>query len=182
MEDKGYRVCNLKLMIFITNLKISIKRFFGYYNKPKIKKLTLEDIFNIEDSNDLLVELHTYLYEKKLEGIKLNTIETDILALMTFVMETSSGGYSGFVYHSGNLYHETLKALKKINCINELESLTTLLDFFPNKKVPKDSNKRDELLTEEFEIACSNLDNTFNRDMIIDLTYQYLLINKSKIN
>ena len=163
----------------LNNFKVRVRRFLGI--KPKMaKELTIEEIFQIEDENDLLVELSMYLNNKVDSGQKLNTVEKDILVLMTYVMEREMNGLNGFIYSGGHLYHEAIKVLTKIGAKADVNTLTKLLEYFPKNKVPKDSMKREEVLSEELEITASKLDNKFNRDRIIKLTYKYLMTNKSK--
>ena len=168
-----------KFLIDVNNFKVSLKKKLGIKPK-KVKELSIEEIFQIEDDNDLLVEISMYLNNKLDSGQKLNTLEIDILALMTYVMETDMGGLNGFIYSGGHLYHEAINALTKIGAKSDVNTLTKLLEYFPKNKVPKDPMKREEVLSEELEIAASKLDNKFNRDRLIKLTYKYLINNKSK--
>lgn len=178
----GYRVKNAKLIFGIHNIKIKIQKILGI--KSKYKPMSLEQINRIEDSNDRVVELSDYLYNKSEYGINmnnLNEIEQDILATMTFYMETSVGGYNGFIYHGGNLYHEAIQSLEKMGFTEEGNALKDLLKYFPNKTVPKELTKRDNFLTEELEEACVPYNKVFEPNKIIEGIIQYYLANKDKI-
>ena len=169
-----------KFLIDVNNFKVSFKKKLGIKPK-KAKELTIEEIFQIEDENDLLVELSMYLNNKVDSGQKLNTLEKDILSSMTYVMEREINGLNGFIYSGGHLYHEAINALTKIGAKADVNTLTKLLEYFPKNKVPKDPMKREEVLSEELEIAASKLDSKFNRDRLIKLTYKYLITNKNKV-
>jgi hypothetical protein len=95
----------------------------------------------------------------------LNEEKKTFLFIEDFESEVNNGGFSQFFFNSsGDFSHETLGALKTIHADEVASLLEKAIAEFPNAKVPKDRNEREEIMEkieDKAETAWENLDTIF---------------------
>lgn len=160
------------------------KKLWDFLFRKKKQVEGSNKISILNSPNSRLVRTGLYLgnkceYGKKIEV--LNEVETNLFVLVMFSNEVCSGGYYGFIYHAGHLYHESITALEVINHENEVNHLKELLNFIPNALVPKDFHQREVLLTEALEVRCQELELLFKADDLVQSIYNYMILNKQEI-
>lgn len=152
----------------------------------------LTQIWKIEDKNDFIISLYGYLSKKCEYGDKIDNLlphEKVIYFCQAFEGEINNGGFSQFFFNStGDFTMETVDSLKIIGAVKTTKLLKKAVTLFPSGIVPKDRDKReemlDELLNDENEELLSELDNSFYQyeDNLLELNYDYVLLNKSNFS
>lgn len=153
------------------------KRYFDYVDEniqnmeksqrqDKYRKITVEDVMNIEDSWDILEPVYGTVniygsYEEYLESAKLFTLEQRYLLAMTwYFIEVNNGGHHQFFYNStGIVWEDALNAFKLFDMNEFAVNFEKVIAYF-GAGIPFDREERWKLmqkLEEENENAFSEL-------------------------
>jgi hypothetical protein len=116
---------------------------------------------------------------------KLSTEQQNFLLVDLLEMEINNGGFSQFFYNSsGDYSHETVEALKSIGALNAAQMLETAISYWPEKKVPKDIQKRRDIIDQIADAINPKLEKLDDQylvypDNINELMIEYVKKNKS---
>lgn len=127
--------------IKLRNLK---REMTDYLNRP----LDIQEIVSREQHDNVVIDAYEYCMRKcNWDPSEIDDCEIkDFLLCILFDGEVDNGGISQFFYNSsGDLYEETLSALKKIKP-QQAAILEQALECFPNGKPPKDRDSRIDIL------------------------------------
>ena len=124
----------------------------------------LDSLLNSEDTNKSVIELDEFI-----SGLPIDDEMTEPQKLFYYNQdlerEINNGGFSQYFSNtSGDNAHETVLSLKAIGADKTADILQKAIDQFPNKTVPKDRDKRTEIVEEIEETAdevWSDLDQKF---------------------
>ena len=100
--------------------------------------------------------------------------------ITTLEGEINSGGFESFFWNQyGNYTNESIKALEEIGSSNELRILTQAALAFPDGKVPKDINERQNFMDQNedyLEEYWAPLDQEFwtSKENTIDMLFEYI--------
>jgi len=113
----------------------------------------LDNLLNSEDTNRSVIELDEFI-----SGLPIDDEMTEPQKLFYYNQdlerEINNGGFSQyFLNTSGDNAHETVLSLKAIGADMTADILQKAIDQFPNKTVPKDRDKRTEIVEEIEETA-----------------------------
>ena len=110
-----------------------------------IRKMLQSEI----DTNDSIIAIHEYIGKLSNWGEDLdNLTEPQKIFYLNqiFEMEVNNGGISQYFFNSGQYAHETVNSLKAISALKTAEILQKSIDKFPKAIVPKDDDKREDIL------------------------------------
>ena len=160
----------------------SVQRF------QAMSKLEIDDIWNIDDKNNLVIAMFMYISDKCDYGKNLTFLtstERTFYLCQEFESEINNGGFSQFYFNSsGNYCYETPKALNEIGAMHTskiVEKANALFGYI----LPNDKKEReillDELVTDEMNEKLDSLDREFYeyKDNLTELNYAYLLVYKT---
>jgi len=121
----------------------------------KIKNL--DELLNSDDSNRSIIELDNFIGELCDYGDNFSKL-TDQQKLFylnqNLEREINNGGFNQyFINSSGDNAHETILSLKAIGADKTADILQKAIDQFPDKTVPKDRDKRTEIVEQIEEVA-----------------------------
>ena len=124
----------------------------------------LDNLLNSEDTNKSVIELDEFI-----SGLPIDAEMTEPQKLFNYNQdlerEVNNGGFSQyFLNSSGDNAHETVLSLKAIGADKTADLLQKAIDQFPGKTVPKNRDKRTEIVEEIDETAeevWNNLDQKF---------------------
>lgn len=163
----------------------SVDNYNELWNSSDIK-----EIWNIEDKNDFVIALYGYLSKKCSYGEKLKELsdeETVIYLCQVFEGEINNGGFNQFFYNSSGSHSlETLQALKAIGAHKTALIYEKALSVFPDSKVPKGSDAREQIL-ERFDDKADKILNDADMDFykyeddLLELNYNYIITHKENI-
>jgi hypothetical protein len=105
-------------------------------------------IFNSTDNSKIWDDLVDYYLPDfdETNRLQMDEISLTFSLLVSMHYQIMNGGIVQFIDNeSGNYFHETLDAAKRINFTELINILTTAAGQFPNKQVPKDWGFRREL-------------------------------------
>ena len=161
----------------------------GLFKNMKVKKEknTLEHLWSLEDKNDFIIELDTYIVRKCKYGESLsllNEYERVFFLCQQFEKEVNNGGFNQYYFNSsGENCYETVQALKEIKTTHTAKLLEDANSLF-GAEIPKDREKRMELVNNLSETSVGeqweNLDGDFFKynDDLLQLNYDYVQAHK----
>jgi Domain of unknown function (DUF4375) len=143
----------------------------------------LDTLLNSEDTNRSIIELDNFIGELCDYGDDFNKL-TDQQKLFylnqNLEREINNGGFNQyFINSSGDNAHDTILSLKAIGADKTADILQKAIDQFPNKTVPKDRDKRTEIVEQIEEVAnevWNDLDQKFYQyeDNLNTLNIEYI--------
>jgi HPt (histidine-containing phosphotransfer) domain-containing protein len=162
------------------------KKLFG----RAIKKPDIEKLINSENTNGSIIELDDYIcklceYGSKLD--RLNDVQKVFYFNQYLEKEVNNGGFNQFYFNSsGNFAHEIIGSLQTIGAKKTAEIIKKANAQFPNNKVPKDREERQNILEQIEEganVAWEELDQKFYtyEDDLNSLNMEYIRENKINI-
>ena len=101
------------------------------------------------DTNDCIIAIHDYVGKLSNWGEDIdNLTEPQKIFYLNqiFEMEVNNGGISQYFFNSGKYAHETVNSLKAIGALKTAKILQKSIDKFPKAIVPKDDDKREDVL------------------------------------
>jgi len=110
----------------------------------------LEQLLTLENTNDIIVSIDDAIsgmceYGDVLE--RLTGPQRNFFYNQCFEKEINNGGFSQFFLNSsGDWAHETVQSLRIVGASKTASILQLAIDEFPNGVVPKDREKRAELI------------------------------------
>lgn len=155
----------------------------------KRKSSKMNQIWQLEDKNNMVMALHDYLTKKSSYGKKIKKLskeEAIFYLCQVLEVEINNGGFNQYFFNpSGNYSLETLQALKLINANKTSLIHEKAISIFPNSIVPKNRAVRQELLDEILEDEKKNgilndADDDFYKyeDDLLELNYSFIIANK----
>ena len=148
-----------------------------------------DDIWNIENKNNLLIALNGWLCRKSSYGENIeNLSDAERVLYLTFQLEgeVNNGGFSQFLYNSsGDFANDSVAALHEIGADKTAEICTRVLSEFGGA-VPKNRDERETMLdnsfTDEVDEILSQCDSDFYEcpDDLMELNYQFVLNNRTQ--
>ncbi|MBK7308902.1 MAG: DMP19 family protein [Chitinophagaceae bacterium] len=151
----------------------------------KIKNL--DELLNSDDSNRSIIELDNFIGELCDYGddfSKLTDQQKLFYLNQNLEREINNGGFNQyFINSSGDNAHETILSLKAIGADKTADILQKAIDQFPIKTVPKDRDKRSEIVEQIEEVAdevWNDLDQKFYQyeDNLNALNIEYIKKHK----
>jgi len=143
----------------------------------------LDILLNSEDTNRSIIELDNFIGELCDYGddfSKLTDQQKLFYLNQNLEREINNGGFNQyFINSSGDNAHETILSLKAIGADKTADILQKAIDQFPNKTVPKDRDKRTEIVEQIEEVAnevWNDLDQKFYQyeDNLNTLNIEYI--------
>ena len=114
--------------------------------------MEIEKILNSDDVNGSIIELDNYICELCEYGDRLDQLtqpQKNFYFNQNLEREINNGGFNQFYFNSsGDFAHETIESLKAIGAFKTAEIVELANKQFPNNSVPKERDKRQELLEE----------------------------------
>ncbi|MFB9865480.1 DMP19 family protein [Rufibacter immobilis] len=147
----------------------------------------IDKILLIEDDTEKIIEIGQLLWEKSKNDDNfesLNIEEKTVLYIEMLESQVNNGGFDQYFFNSSGSYvHETSEALERINAPYMKKILDEAINSFPVTPVPKDTQKRRELIDDLPESISDNwerLDNEFYKypDNLGGLVIEYVKNNK----
>lgn len=147
----------------------------------------LDSLLSADDTNSSIIELDDFIgelcdfgddYDKLTEPQKLFYLNQNL------EREINNGGFNQyFCNSSGDNAHETILSLKAIGADKTADILQKAIEQFPDKKVPKDRDERNEIVEQIEEVAdevWDELDQIFYKyeDDLNTLNIEYVKKNK----
>ena len=165
------------------NIKKSVKDFSNLWETD------FDDIWNIENENNLLIALNGWLCKKSNYGDnieKLSAAERVFYIIFQLEGEVNNGGFSQYFHNSnGNFANEVAKALREIGADETADICDTALAALGGE-IPVEWALRQETLesviTDSVDKILSECDGAFYKypDDLEELNYQYILNNKAQ--
>ncbi|WP_411028905.1 DMP19 family protein [Spongiimicrobium sp. 3-5] len=125
----------------------------------------MEKILEMDREDMIVMEIDSYLNEKSKYGEemeKLNSSQRVLVIVENLEREINNGGFHQFYWNSsGDYANETVDVLIKIGAKKTAEIVKSANSEFPNGQVPKERDKRGEILDMITERASDNW-NTLN--------------------
>jgi Domain of unknown function (DUF4375) len=150
-------------------------------------KLNLDSLLLTKDTTNIMIALDNSITSLCEFGDSLNRLtepQKNFFYIQNLEREVNNGGFNQYFFNSdGDYAHETLIALNAIGANHALIIMQTAINEFPNHIVPKDRNKRQEVLKEIEKKASKTwdkLDSTFYTypDDIDALNINYIKSNR----
>jgi len=148
----------------------------------------LDNLLSSEDVNGSIIDMDNFIGEVCSYGDEMeNLTEQQKLFYLNqhLEREVNNGGFNQcFINSSGDYAHETILSLMAIGANKTASILQEAIDQFPNKKVPKDKDEREEIV-EQIEGTANEvweeLDKKFMEyeDDLNALNIAYIRKNKS---
>ena len=147
----------------------------------------LEKLLKAESINDSIIEIDNFVSElcqwgENLE--KLTEPQKNFYFNQCLEREVNNGGFSSYFTNSSGRYaHQTVETLKLIGANNFAKILQKAIDKFPNKIVPQDDDKREEItekLEDKNDEIWEKLDDKFYEypEDLNQLNINYIELNK----
>lgn len=118
----------------------------------------IDRILSMEDESDAAILLFEWLSQKAGDSghyDRLNEEEQAVVLVLLFEGEINNGGFDQFFFNSsGDLAHETLLALHRIQAPETATILHEAMEAFPASPIPKDTGAR-RLLMEDLPSTIS---------------------------
>ncbi|MGV8133583.1 MAG: DMP19 family protein [Mangrovibacterium sp.] len=158
-------------------------------NKSENKNLDLEKVLSSEDTNGSIIELDNYIGELCSYGDEMDKLteeQKQFYYNQCLEREINNGGFNQYFFNSsGDFAHQTVQSLIKIGAKKTADVLQKAIDQFPDKNVPQDRTKRQELLEQIEEKAnpiWEELDQKFfaYEDDLNALNIKFVERNKNK--
>lgn len=157
------------------------------FKKKTMTSKNINKIWVLEDEDEIIIELHAYLCEKCEYGElfnKLTSAEKTIYLCQELEGEVNNGGFDQFFFNSsGDFTMETLSALRDIGAKKTYELLERAISLFPDKYVPQDRTKRQNILLKRVKVKkFDKLDDAFYeyQDNLMELNYCFVMKHKSE--
>jgi len=153
------------------------------------KKLNLEKLLSNEDFGESIIEIDNYISKLCSYGEdikKLTEPQKQFYFNQRLETEINNGGFSQYFYNSsGDFAHQTIESLLAIGANKTAILLQEAIDQFPNRIVPQDRLKRQEILTQiekKAEPVWDSLDEKFYdyEDDLNALNFAFIKQNKDK--
>ncbi|AXB56926.1 DMP19 family protein [Flavobacterium fluviale] len=137
-------------------------------NDNQFKKIDIQKLIQGENINDIIIEIDNYIctlceWGDKMEN--LSNAQKFFYYNQNLEREINNGGFSQYFFNStGDYAHETVDSLIAINANHTAKILKKAIAQFPENKVPKNSNLREEIIEkieEEANIVWEELENDF---------------------
>ena len=147
------------------------------------KQISVEEMFQLSDE-EMVDAMGSHLSEKADDGDRidlLNKEERIVYDLWIMMCETGSDGFQGYLYYYGDRFEETRKEATALKMPIVAKVLQEVEEKFPNQTVPKDEEKRREILDEsdiEFEEQDESIYDGGEAE-IIDTLAEYIRSNKA---
>ena len=151
-------------------------------------KMTLTDIWKIEDKNSLILALDEHVAEKCAYGGNMDALseqERIFYIVQTLEKEVNNGGFSQFFYNSsGDFSGELLYSLAEIGADEISVICGKALNAF-GCEIPVDRGEREELLD---DMESNGVDEIFdecddefynNMDILTELSYAYVMKHRT---
>ena len=165
------------------NIKKSVNGFNNLWETD------FDDIWIIENKNDMLIALNGWLCRKSNCGEnieKLSSAEKVFYLVFQLEGEVNNGGFSQFLYNSsGDFSNETATALREIGAEKTAEICDIVLSEFGGA-VPQNRDEREKMLDgafiDEISEILSQCDNEFYKypNDLVELNYQFVMYNKTR--
>jgi len=165
------------------NIKKSVNDFNNLWETD------FDDIWNIENKNNMLIALNGWLCRKSNYGEnieKLSRAERVFYLVSQLEGEVNNGGFSQFLYNSsGDFANDSTIALREIGAEKMAEICDRVLSEFGGA-VPQNRDEREVMLDDTFNDEISETlnqcDNEFCEysDDLVELNYQFVLCNKTQ--
>ena len=146
------------------------------------RQISVEEMFQLSDE-EMVDAMGSHLSEKADDGDRidlLNKEERIVYDLWIMMCETGSDGFQGYLYYYGDRFEETRKEATALKMPIVAKVLQEVEEKFPNQTVPKDEEKRREILDEsdiEFEEQDESIYDGGEAE-IIDTLAEYIRSNK----
>ena len=174
-------------------------RFLQYWGSRPIKKskpapppvweTDFDDIWSIDDKNDFLIALGSWLSKKSNYGEhpdRFSPAEKAIYIIYQLEAEVNNGGFAQFLYNSsGNFANETAAALRSIGA-EEIAAICDRAFSAFGQPIPKDWTERDAFLddaiTDEIDDILSQCDSDFYAypDNLTELCYDFIMAHREQ--
>jgi hypothetical protein len=142
-------------------------------NGPIVLEFNKQDLFNASDVDDLLSDLIEKYYPDFDDSNfhQLDSVARTFVLIVNLDGQVQNGGLIQFIDNStGNYFHETIEAAKKIGNEKLVEILTKITAQYPEKQIPKDWSERRDL----WDVMCEDHENDAQWDKLWeDLDDQY---------
>jgi len=169
------------------------KRLFGKSDsineKPREKKIDIEELLLSENINNSIVELDNYICEICDWGEKpdnLTNEQKNFFFNQNLEREINNGGFYQYLFNSsGDFALETINSLKIIGADKTATILQQAIDQFPDKIVPKNRTERQEVLEKIEETANEIFEDLDQKFLVYDddlntLNIEFVRQNKNK--
>ena len=153
------------------------------------ENISMEDIWNLTDTNDFIIALVEHLNEKTQCGDDMSILsEAERIFYITqaLEMEVNSGGFSQFFYNSGgNFSNEVVSAFTAIGANATAEICQKAIETF-GRDIPIDRDERIEMLnqfdSDELDEILERYDEEFYvyEDDLNLLNYEFVMKNKEQ--
>ena len=157
--------------------------------KTSEKRLDIDALLLSKNKNNSIIELDNFICELCDWGEKLDNLteeQKNFFFNQNLEREVNNGGFNQYFYNSsGDFAHETINSLKIIGADKTANILQQAIDLFPDKTVPQNRTKRQEIL-EKIEETVSEifeeLDQKFfiYEDDLNTLNIEFVRQNKDK--
>ena len=147
----------------------------------------IDQALNNPDENEAIIQIEEYLTSRfDSDQSSLSNIEKNVIYIENLEREVNNGGIDQFFSNSsGNYAHETVTALEEIGAQKTSDLLKKAISVFPDGDVPKDREKRREVMEEiedDSEDTWNELDDKFYEyeDDIPSLILSYIRSNRKE--
>jgi len=149
----------------------------------------LEKLLSSKDTTSCISKIMDYIFKLCNYGEKIENLtdeQKNFYLITVCEGEINNGGINQFYFNSsGDFSHETVTALTAIGAQKTANIIKTANDQFPNKSVPQDRVKRQEILAQieaKANKVWDELDDKFYSypDKLDKLIFDYVLKNKDK--
>ena len=164
---------------------------FKRKKKTAIWETDFDDIWNIDNRNDMIIALGSWLSRKCNYGEdidKLSPTEQIVFFIFQLEAEVNNGGFTQYFGNFTGIYaNETLTALRKIGAIETANICKNVFSYF-GETIPTDRDEYDEFigktLTDEVEALLHQYDMEFFKfpDNLTELTYKFAIDNKAQFS
>ncbi len=172
-------------------VKITIESKIKSDSTPSvIAKKDINEIWKIENKEEFVIEMDSYIAEKCENGDYIEILNEDqrvFYITQSLEMEVNNGGFSQYFFNSyGNFGNELVASFEKIGAMKTAEICKKAISIFPNK-VPTDWGTRQEFLTPDDEKEEERIEELFNEcddafyeyeDDLVELNYQFIINHK----
>src|SRR4051812_12008186 len=105
----------------------------------------LDKLLLSDNTNGSIIEIDTFI--SNIEWDKMTEPQKVFYCIQELEREVNNGGFNQyFINSSGDYAHEAIKSLQAIGANTTADILQRAIDQFPNQKVPKDRDERNEVV------------------------------------
>ncbi len=154
------------------------------------KTKSIDDIWKIEEKENFIVELDSYISEKCEYGDNMETINEEqriFYITQALEMEVNNGGFSQFFFNSSGVFaNELVSSFEKIGAIKTAEICKKAVSIFGNE-IPTDRDEIQAVLVPDDEKEEERIDEILNEcddafleyeDDLVELNYQFIINHK----